>query len=300
MRSLNAAALLALFASALVASVLLTGSAFCFTVSKYRLTVYRDGVVHVEVCLAVNETEPAISIPLLAGDAYNILTVDENMEPLSYDVNGSTLTVYTLGATSVTVEYDTDTLTSKEAGVWTLKLTAPFHLTVTLPKNSTIIYLSSPPSTINVEGSTITLTLQPGDWEVSYELPVAPPSPSPAPSPTPSPQPTPSPAPTPLPRPQPAFQWPQYAAIAAVVAVAVGVLLVALRRRRRAKSLRTEEEAEVVKFIKESGGRVMEAELREVFPHIPRTSMWRLIRRLERRGVVRVRKVGMQNVVELA
>jgi len=265
---------------ALVTSSLLMSSASCFTVSEFRLTVYRDGVVHVITRLSVEETEPTATVQLLSSDAYNILAVDENKQPLAYELNGSSLTVYALGASSVTVEYDTNALTSKAAGVWTLKLTAPYRLTVTLPENSTILYLSSPPASIAVEGSRITLTLQPGEWEVSYVLPA------------PSSQPSPSP--------QPAFQWIQYAVIAAVVAVIIAALLVVVKRRKRAESLRTEEEAEVVRFIKENGGRALEAELREVFPHIPRTSMWRLIRRLERRGVVRVRKVGMQNVVELA
>ncbi|MCS7096526.1 MAG: hypothetical protein RMK50_05650, partial [Nitrososphaerota archaeon] len=72
-----------------------------------------------------------------------------------------------------------------------------------------------------------------------------------------------------------------------------------VRRRKRFAGLRYEE-AEVLRFIKERGGRVLEAELREAFPDIPRTSMWRLVKRLERRKQVRVKKVGLQNVVELA
>ncbi|MEM1885571.1 MAG: hypothetical protein QXZ24_08190 [Candidatus Jordarchaeales archaeon] len=44
----------------------------------------------------------------------------------------------------------------------------------------------------------------------------------------------------------------------------------------------------------------MEAELRKAFPNIPRTTMWRLIKKLEKKGILRVRKVGLQNVVELA
>ncbi|PUA34185.1 MAG: hypothetical protein B9J98_00910 [Candidatus Terraquivivens tikiterensis] len=176
MRPLNAV-LLTLFTS-----TLLIGSAFCLTFSESGLIVYRDGVVHVKVHLVASEAEAAVSIPLLAADAYNILVIDDNMRPLVYDVNGSTLTVYTLGATGVTAEYDTNALTSKEAGVWTLKLTAPFQLTVKLPENSTIIYLSSAPAAIEVEGSTTMLTLQPGDWEISYELPAPTQPPAPTPS----------------------------------------------------------------------------------------------------------------------
>ena len=60
-----------------------------------------------------------------------------------------------------------------------------------------------------------------------------------------------------------------------------------------------QEEKEVLLFIAENGGRAFESEIRRRFPKIPRTSLWRLIRRLEREGIVRVRKVGYGNLVEL-
>jgi len=78
----------------------------------------------------------------------------------------------------------------------------------------------------------------------------------------------------------------------------VALTLVYIKRKRRFEALRSEE-IEVIRYLKERGGRALEAELRERFPYIPRTSMWRLVRRLERQGIVQVRKVGLQNVVEL-
>jgi uncharacterized membrane protein len=84
----------------------------------------------------------------------------------------------------------------------------------------------------------------------------------------------------------------------AIISIIAASMLLLVRRRSRIRDLRNEE-VEVLRFLKERGGRVLESELRERFPDIPRTSMWRLIRRLEKQGIVRVRKVGLQNLVEM-
>lgn len=62
-------------------------------------------------------------------------------------------------------------------------------------------------------------------------------------------------------------------------------------------SLRPDEK-EILQYIASKGGRVLEAELRQKFV-LPKTSEWRLVRRLERMGYVKVRKVGLQNEIEL-
>ncbi|MDZ7377198.1 MAG: winged helix-turn-helix transcriptional regulator, partial [candidate division KSB1 bacterium] len=58
------------------------------------------------------------------------------------------------------------------------------------------------------------------------------------------------------------------------------------------------EDKEVLQYLAGRGGRVLESELRQKFL-LPRTSVWRQVRRLERMGYVRVVKEGMQNAVEL-
>ncbi len=54
----------------------------------------------------------------------------------------------------------------------------------------------------------------------------------------------------------------------------------------------------MLRFIKEKGGKAIEAEIREHF-RIPRTSAWRQAKRLEKLGYVRINKMGSQNQVEL-
>ncbi|MEM1550378.1 MAG: hypothetical protein QXX56_02305 [Candidatus Bathyarchaeia archaeon] len=248
-----------------------------YTIERCYLTVYRDGVVQVHLSVSVDELEPYIVLPLLSStDKINsILVLDENNEVLDYDYGeNGTIVIYTLGARQVKLEYETIGLTSMEHGLWTLKLSASFKLTVRLPKDAVIIYINAVPDEIRPTDEGIELTLHQGKWEVSYEVPIRPPAPS-----------------------QPSSHL-SYYVIAGACIICAFALVVLYFRRRTAKGL-NEEEMEVIRYIRERGGRVLEAELRERFPHIPRTSMWRLIRRLEKRGIVQVRKVGLQNVVEL-
>jgi uncharacterized membrane protein len=53
------------------------------------------------------------------------------------------------------------------------------------------------------------------------------------------------------------------------------------------------------KFLAEKEGKAFEAEIRQRFPDMPRTSLWRLIRRLEGLEIVEVKKIGLENQVQL-
>lgn len=65
----------------------------------------------------------------------------------------------------------------------------------------------------------------------------------------------------------------------------------------RAKHLRLEDR-EAIEFIALAGGEVFEAELREKFK-LPKSTVWRMVKRLKREGFVEVVKVGGQNLVRL-
>jgi uncharacterized membrane protein len=59
------------------------------------------------------------------------------------------------------------------------------------------------------------------------------------------------------------------------------------------------EDKEVIKFLAESGGEAFASEIRERF-EIPRSSAWRLIRRLVNNGIVDERKIGNQSLVRIS
>lgn len=59
-----------------------------------------------------------------------------------------------------------------------------------------------------------------------------------------------------------------------------------------------QDDKEIVAFISEKGGKVYESELRKKFL-LPRTTMWRAVKRLEREGIVEIEKVDKQNLIKL-
>jgi uncharacterized membrane protein len=261
-----------------------------FEVESMNLTVYRDGLVHVTQTLNVNELYPEIVLTLLSSSIENVIVLDENQLSVDYEINGGNLTVFTLGAKRVSLEYDTVSLTRKEAEVWTLIADNPYNLTVFLPQNSTVIYLSAMPTAIDTSGTGITLSLYPDQWEIGYVVPL---------------------------RPEdglngdeaPLSSIPIEYLIAAVVAAAAIVLsaLIYVKRRRgpnvdkilKANPQLKQEDREVIQFLAEKDGKAFEAEIREQFPDMPRTSLWRLVRRLERLEIVEVKRIGLENQVQL-
>jgi hypothetical protein len=58
------------------------------------------------------------------------------------------------------------------------------------------------------------------------------------------------------------------------------------------------EDQEVLKFLAEKEGAAFESEIRSKF-QIPKTTVWRLVKRLEREELVEIRKAGGQNLIKL-
>lgn len=351
-----------------------------FQVDSTEIQVYRDGLARITQTIAVNETMPAITFPLLGSLVDNFIILDENQTVLDYDTEAGDLTVYTLGATSVFVQYDTHSLTSKDAEVWTFLINSPYNLSVLLPEDSTIVYLSGAPTSIDSEGDQIVLSLFAGNWEVSYIFPlnlpaafevsnlhVTPDDVSAGDSVTVSVTVTNVGGQT------GSFNVPfsvnqtleetksvtleggesttvefkvtkdalgtydvkvddlsteftvtdepsgggqtdgdssipmelLIAAVAVVVVVVVVLFLLFFRKKPNPdKIFRTnprlnQEEKDVIQFLVEHGGKAFEAEIRENFPAIPRTSLWRLVKRLEKMGIISIKKIGLENRVEL-
>jgi uncharacterized membrane protein len=59
-----------------------------------------------------------------------------------------------------------------------------------------------------------------------------------------------------------------------------------------------QDDKDIVAFISEKGGQVFESELRKKFL-MPRTTMWRAVKRLEREDIVETQKVDQQNLIKL-
>ncbi|MGQ9759790.1 MAG: helix-turn-helix transcriptional regulator [Candidatus Methanomethylicaceae archaeon] len=266
---------------AIAIMVLTTPLTMAQSIQESSVIIYRDGFVHVKMSVSVNETLASITLPLLSYNFSNVLVYDENGEPLNYEVTvldgakEASIQIYSLGATLVRLEYDTASLTSKLGSLWTFAVNAPFELSVFLPENSTIMYLNVAPKLITIDGQRIKIVFYPGYCEVSYEI---------------GPQVQP-----PVSEGQPVI-W--YVLVAAVIPIIIILTVYSMRRKKVIKELK-EDEKRIIEFIKKNGNRALEAELRGAFPSIPRTTMWRLLKSLEKRGIIRIKRVGLQNLVEL-
>ncbi|MCX8191664.1 MAG: hypothetical protein N3F06_02515, partial [Nitrososphaerales archaeon] len=142
-----------------------------YSISSTEIIIFRDGVAQVIQSLDVDESLVSISIPLLSHSVWNLLVLDEDNMPLSYTIKLPNITITTLGASKVTLDYFTPTLTQKEGEVWTIKLNLPYEVKIILPERSNIIYLNDLPSSITARDQRIVLTVPPGFWEISYVLP---------------------------------------------------------------------------------------------------------------------------------
>ncbi len=260
-----------------------------FEVESIDFNVYRDGVVHITQTLTVDELAPEITATLLSSSIENVIVVDENQQVVDYKINELDLNVFTLGAERIVIEYDTVALTRKEAEVWTLIANNPYTASVFLPRNSTIIYLNMMPSAIDTSSTGIKLSLYPGQWEISYVVPLTVDGTDNNGA---------SGAPIPI----------DYLIAIMVAAAAIVISVILIFKRRRTpdvkKTLKShpqlkKEDKEVLQFLAEKGGQAFEAEIRERFPDMPRTSLWRLVRRLERLEIVEIKKIGLENQVQL-
>ncbi|MBT4326082.1 MAG: hypothetical protein HOD60_04130 [Candidatus Nitrosopelagicus sp.] len=59
-----------------------------------------------------------------------------------------------------------------------------------------------------------------------------------------------------------------------------------------------EDDKEIIKFIHENGGSALESDLRKKFL-LPRTTMWRAVKRLERHELIEITKKDLQNLIKL-
>ena len=274
--------------------LVLAPPSFALQSRSLTLTVYSDGYVSVVQILAVDPKATSVQVPLVSSAVSNLVATDQNGTPLSYGFSpsSSNLTVYTLGAVAVTLTYETDSLTSKNGTVWTLTFDAMYNSTVVLPKASSLVSVSGSPYSLNQTDQAPEMRLYPGTWKVSYGVSLGPLTST-----------TQNTTTTHTPGGGIALggTYDPLLEVGTLVA-AVGLGLYFLWWRRRgigpvSGDLRPDD-LQVLNFIQEIGGKVLEPEIRMRFA-LPKTSAWRQIKRLERLGYVKVTKIGSQNQIEL-
>jgi uncharacterized membrane protein len=257
-----------------------------YTPENLNFTVYRDGGVHTRYILIVNSTWPTITVPLFGSEFEDLTVVDENETVLSYTIYDSTMEIHTLGASKVSIEYDTQDLTTKDGGLWSFSANTPIGFSIKLPENSTVIDLTTIPTEIRTEAGSPVLLMQAGDQKIAYILGA-----------------------------QPKPEQPPSLLHLIIIGVAggsviVGLALIFTRRSRRIRwdahakhiiekhpDLRPDE-LTIINYLAVSGGSALEAHIRSAIG-LPKSTTWRLVKGLEEKGVVVVEQIGQQNYVKL-
>jgi uncharacterized membrane protein len=264
------------------------------------LTAYLDGFVQVNQNIELSQSTLSMNIPLLGETRQNLIITDEEGLPLENDITGNTAEIFNIGSTKISVSYLTQDLTTKMGQYWTVSINYPESIVLVMPENASIISLSCVPDLIENSDGLLTLTMPPGNNGVTYTAQHA------------------STEQTNVTDKASGLEVWQIIAIASV-SLTIVLSLVGWRllksRKSKTKSQAQEnfaevdldkllgknrelrqDEIQVVRFLANNHGKAFESELFELL-NLPRTTTWRLIRRLEGMEIVYVKKSRRQNIV---
>ena len=255
------------------------------------ITIYLDGYVLVDHRLELDQTYPSVNVTLLGETFEDMLVVDELNLPLNYTSFEREAIIHSLDAIQIRITYFTQDLTSKTGKYWTLSAEVPSETTVVLPEATSIISLNNIPELIETYNDQVSLLMPSGIIEITYIADYN------------------------LHQQTPSNEIWLLAAISLPILASVGFAFWFLRRKKhpqpenledemdiekifeREKYLRPEE-IQVIRFLGEKKGTAFEAELYEKL-NLPRTTTWRLLKRLEKMEIVDIKKSRRQNVVSI-
>jgi uncharacterized membrane protein len=256
------------------------------------LIVYFDGYIQVSDTFEINQTYPQIIIDLLTAEPQSLLIVDEQDSLLDYSITNKQATVFSLGASQIKVSYFASDLTFKTGKYWTVALNVSTNTIIVLPENSSIISLNKVPERIESFSGQITIEMSPGDIEISYiaehvlqeQLATS-------------------------------DYLPIIFLFSLIVVAMIGVAVKFLRSNKSEKIFVPEkvldieklleqnkylrpEEIQVIQFLGENKTIAYEAQIYEKL-NLPRTTTWRLLKRLQKMEIINIEKSRRQNIISI-
>ena len=269
--------------------------------------LFPDGSTHVTYSLESDPFLPDTEVSLYGDSVENLVAEDENGFPLTTQSKKNILQVETLGSSSILINYDTYSLISKDGKIWSFEINSPVEFNVVMPENSVIVGMSTFPIDMNVDSDRTKILLPSGIAEITYFLAVAESSQVLPTEETPASE---------------GDNSMMYVAGGAAVAIAA-IAAIALKMKNKPKQIVStsqttvleknepfniekvlempdlrEDDKEIIKFIHENGGSALESDLRKKFL-LPRTTMWRAVKRLERYELIEITKKDQQNLIKL-
>ena len=271
-------------------------------------SLFPDGSTHVFYELESDPFFPDTHVMFFGDSIENLVIEDENGFLLTAEISkteSNFFEIETLGASTISINYDTYSLISKNGKVWSFEIDAPTEFTLTMPTNSVIVGMNTFPIDMSENDGRTQMFLPNGMAEITYFLTIAESSQD-----------------KPTIETTDSSQLPILIGITVVIiATIVGIIFKFRQKSKKAIIVNQskefqepetkfdlestlsddgvrEDDKEIIKFIHENGGEALESELRKKFLQ-PRTTMWRAVKRLERQGKIEISKKDQQNLVKL-
>ena len=265
------------------------------TLESLSLTVYLDGFVLVNHQITLSQTAPSINVSLIGETYENLLVVDGQSLPLEHSISNSIAIIYSLDAEEIIITYFTQDLTYKFGKYWTMTAETTANTTLKLPEAVSVIGVNNVPELIETTDDEIVLVMPAGLIEITYiaehELG--------------------------LDTPKSSDIMLIIAIITTLIAALIVIFVILLSRRKKPSLLPVEpkkevdsrkllakhkdlrrEELQVISYLVEKHGTALEADLYERLD-LPRTTTWRLLKRMQGMGIVDITKSRRQNTVSI-
>ena len=287
------------------------------TTRTLDITINDYGISNVKIEVDVDSLSPDYKHQLFGNSIDNFFAFDKDNMLLSNRIIDDQAIINTLGTSTIYIQYNTHDLISKNGRIWTFTLDSPIEYTLLLPANSVIQHVNSFPSSTRSLDDRIHFGFNPGMTEIEYIINST------------------VPINSITKESNDESYMINVLVVSAAVSVSTIIIYLFLKRRQPLKSeaLDTisesttptkstistdtssespqpskldliladpdirDDDKEIIKFISENGGQVLERDLRKKFLQ-PKTTMWRAVKRLERHDIVEITKKDMHNLVK--
>lgn len=301
-----------LVASMIIVAALLPIQSSFSSPRDLDLIIYPDGSTHISTEIDVDPFLTDYEVNLFGSTIDNLVVIGDDGFLLDVDIIDDTAIIQTFGSSVITMEYDIHDLVSKQGRLWTFSLDSPSDFTLLLPKNSAIVGMTNLPLNMEIINEQNQLTLSSGSTEIDYFFST-----------------------NSISNPNEEIKNEEDDSLNTIIAgivggiIAIALVSIVVIARNRQKNIKKideqiiektvtvqknnildleaifklkpdlrEDDKELVKFIFDNNGEVLESELRKKFLQ-PRTTMWRAVKRLEREGIIEIEKKDLQNLVKL-
>jgi uncharacterized membrane protein len=133
-------------------------------------TIYQDGSAHVFYQTEVDPLSPDFTVKLFGKTIENLVAQDENGLLLTSNIRDDIAQIETFGASTLTMDYDTHDLISKNGKIWSFVVDVQSEHTVLMPKNTVIVGMNIIPSNIEIIDEQSRLLLPAGHTDISYSF----------------------------------------------------------------------------------------------------------------------------------